>query len=264
MRAHAGLREAFPTRQRPHRIDAILQFTTIQQRLIDADISTRRHVLDAGHADACGVIGGRAGGGEFLFEAWRWENLPDKTLRGVFQDPGGLAGFRIPNDDPAGRVQRLPGHVGEFERQAVCQSHVTVQPIHEDRSIRREPINQFLSRQLRIRPALVIPVTTGDPAPGRQLVGEGADSFGKLLLRTRVAQIDTRQLKTAGHEMHVRIVESRQHELAFCIDHARVCAHESPDFFRRSHGDDAIARDGDSLGERLVLIHRVNRRVDDD
>src|SRR5437899_8856999 len=49
--------------RRPPR-STLFPYTT----LFRSDISTRRHVLDAGHADGRGVIGGRAGGSEFLFE----------------------------------------------------------------------------------------------------------------------------------------------------------------------------------------------------
>ena len=85
---------------------------------------------------------------------------------------------------------------------------MTVETIDENRRVRRVAIDQFFRRQLCIRPTLVVPIAARDPPSPWKLRGKIADAFGKFLRRIRVAEIDTGELKSAGHEMHVRIVEA--------------------------------------------------------
>ena len=141
---------------------------------------------------------------------------------------------------------------------------MTVQAIYKHWNIRCVSINQFFRRQFRVGPAFVIPIAPRDPPSGWQLCGEVANSLGEFLWRVGVAQINTRKLKAAAHEMHMRVVETRQQKLTLRVDHARVGAGEIPDFFGRSHGDNAIALDRDSFGARTALIHRVHPGVNDD
>src|SRR3989442_10610284 len=107
MCAHAGPRQTIPAWQRPHRINTRLEFTAIQQRLIDTDVSSSRHVLDTGNAETRRMIRGGAGGRQFFFEAGSGNYFPDETLRRVFQNSRGLAGFWIAHDDSARWVFRL-------------------------------------------------------------------------------------------------------------------------------------------------------------
>ena len=62
----------------------------------------------------------------------------------------------------------------------------------------------------------------------------------------------------------MRIVETRQNQLALRIDYLCAAAGEFFDLLCRTDGDDAIAMNGDRFGCWLIAIHRVNFRVHDD
>src|SRR5439155_10791032 len=113
-------------------------------------------------------------------------------------------------------------YAGELQCETVCQSHVTVQTIDENRRVRRVAIDQFLRRQLCIRPTLVVPIAASDLSSFGKLRDKIADALGKFLWPIRVAETHTGALKSAGHEMHVCIVEAGLDELAFRIDYFGV------------------------------------------
>src|SRR2546430_12692991 len=57
---------------------------------------------------------------------------------------------------------------------------------------------------LSLHDALPISIAARDPPAPWKLRGKIADAFGKFLRRIRVAEIDTGELKSAGHEMQDR------------------------------------------------------------
>ena len=67
----------------------------------------------------------------------------------------------------------------------------------------------------------MIPIATGNPSALPEFRGKIAKSFREFLRRVRIPQIDAGQLKATGHEMNVRIVESRQNQLASRVNYAR-------------------------------------------
>lgn len=141
---------------------------------------------------------------------------------------------------------------------------MTVESTDENRRVARETIDQLFRRQLSVRPALVVPVAAGDPTPFRQLLTERLDPRGKLLRRICVAQIDTRELKTAAHEMCMRVIESGQQQTLFRVDRARGWTSEFLDVFGRTDRNDAISVDRHCFSGWLRLVHRVDDGVDDD
>src|SRR5215510_774593 len=109
----------------------------------------------------------------------------------------------------------------------------------------------------------MVPIPTGDPSSFGELRCKVTNSFGKLLRCIGVTQVDTRQLKAAGHEMHMRVVEPWKNELPASIDYPNIRAGELLYLLVCADGDDAIAEDGDGLCRRLILNHRVDVGVDD-
>src|ERR1041384_8614498 len=56
VRTHPHARHAFPRRQRRHRINSRLQFTAVEQRLIDTDVIAGGHVLNTGNTEFRSVV----------------------------------------------------------------------------------------------------------------------------------------------------------------------------------------------------------------
>src|SRR5207237_9501168 len=135
--------------------------------------------------------------------------------------------------------------------ETIRQGHVAVETVNEDGSLWRVLINQFFRRQFRIRPALVIPIAARDPSSFGKLCRKVANTLGKFLWRGCVAQVDARQLKTASHEVNVRVIETRQYELSLRIDHSCVCVGKVANFLRRTNRDITICQDRNGLSARL-------------
>ncbi len=110
----------------------------------------------------------------------------------------------------------------------------------------------------------MIPIATGNPPSLRESRGKIAKSFRELLRRVRIPQIDAVQLKAAGHEMNVSIVESRQNQLASRVNYARGFAGKSLDFIIGADGDDSISVDRQCLRRGLGGVHSVNAGVKND
>src|SRR5262245_18065132 len=98
---------------------------------------------------------------------------------------------------------------------------MTVESIDEDRHVCRETVDQIFRGQLRVRPALVVPIATGYPTTFRDIRREGTDARRKLLQRVGVAQVDARELETAAQKMRVRVVETGKHQTLPGVDPAR-------------------------------------------
>src|SRR6476659_4891196 len=101
---------------------------------------------------------------------------------------------------------------------------MTVEAVYEDLRVWRIAINQLLRRQIGFRPPLMVPIATSNPTSFRQFHRKIAYAFGKFLRRVRVAKIDARQLKAAGHEMGMRVIKARQNGLTLRVDLFRICA----------------------------------------
>ena len=137
-----------------------------------------------------------------------------------------------------------------------------VEPIHKNRSVRRVSIDELLRGQGRAGPALMVPVTARDPPSGRTGFGKAADAFREFLPAVRVAQVNTRKLKTSREEMHVRIVKTGEHEPSPCIYRSRPRPYAQPNLFGCSHRHNSVAQDGDSLCYRMVVIHRSHIAIE--
>src|SRR5581483_2120059 len=143
-----------------------------------------------------------------------------------------IAGFRIADNPPTGRIQRLPRDAGKLERKTVRQAHMAIKAVHKYRRVRRVSVDQFFRRYIRLWPALMIPIAASDPSSFGKLRREIANAFGKLLRSISIAQIDAGELESTAHEVRVRIVEARKHQLALRVDLFCVGAGKFIDFFR--------------------------------
>ena len=97
------------------------------------------------------------------------------SLRMPVGSPRGVA-----HDDAAGRVGRFAGDAGQLQGQGVGQRHVAVEPVDEDRMVRRDGVDQLARRQRGGRPVLVVPVAAEDPAALGQFRREVADAVAEL------------------------------------------------------------------------------------
>jgi hypothetical protein len=97
---------------------------------------------------------------------------------------------------------------------------VPVEPAHEHRVVGHERVDPRALGQ-RAAPPLVVPVAAEDPRPRGHRRREGADAFGELLRRARVAQLHARQAQPAVDEVHVRVGEAGDHHRAARVDHPR-------------------------------------------
>ncbi len=130
-------------------VNAHSQFVACEQLLIDTQhIGRGGHILYARHAVFSGIAHrGFDGFGDFC-GAWIGNDFVHRIHRGVFQHAGRLARF-VAHDQAAGRIRRGFRDACEFERDRICQSHVTVEPLHKHRMVQRDGINQLARRQLR-------------------------------------------------------------------------------------------------------------------
>ena len=110
-----------------------------------------------------------------------------------------------------------PGHASGAQRRGVRQRHVAVEAIHPHRMIRRDRVDPLASRQLAA-PQLVVPVAARDPGAGRHRLRERRDARHELVARPGVAQLHRGQALPAVEEVHVRVDEAGDEELAAGID----------------------------------------------
>src|SRR2546423_15154888 len=110
----------------------------------------------------------------------------------------------------------------------------------------------------------MIPTAACDPTPFRRLRRELPDADGDLRRTRRVAQTDACEMKAAVNEMDVRVVEAGQDERALRVNRARARARHAPYLFIRPDSNDASAIERHGFRQRLLLVHRMDVRIDDD
>ena len=175
-------------------------------------------------------------------------NFPHVTHRRVFQDSRGFARLRITHNQTALWIGRFSRYAGQFQSEAVSESHMPVESADKYRSIRCEAIDELFGGKRRtvinIGPPLVVPVATGDPTSGREFLGKPWNTIEKLLRRLRIARMDTGQLEPAAR--NACIVKARQRNRP-CASIRRVAAPAVPDLFTGSRHH-VLPVDGNSLG----------------
>src|SRR5205809_7285833 len=93
---------------------------------------------------------------------------------------------------------------------------------HKDRRFWCDWIDQFFRRQLGGSPLGFIPVAAHDPFAFRRLLGAFADAAGAFLRARGIVQLHGVKREASVDEMYMRVVEAREEELAFGIDHVRI------------------------------------------
>ncbi len=209
---HSGLPQRTERREgvAPH-VETGGQLAASPQVLVGGKGVDRRVVLDARHPNACRFREGRAGGGQVGLVG-RLGNRPGHEVhRVVLQEPGRLA-RGVPHDRPARYVRRPAVDSREPQGQRVGESHVPVQPAHEQRMLGRHRVDERFGGLSLRGPGGVVPVSVLDPGAAGQALRAHLDAVSELLLVPRAPQVHREEAKAAIEEMHVGIVESGHHE----------------------------------------------------
>src|SRR5436190_18249065 len=164
-----------------------------------------------------------------LLVGHRWNRLVDQFLRCVLENASGISA-RIAHDDAAGNVRGFGVNAGEFHCRRISERLVTVIALYENWSGTRHCVNELFSRKLWLGPFGFIPAATQNPFAFRRLFRLCRDALRELLRARSISKLNLIELRSTLDKMNVRVVKSREHQLAAGIDHFRFWAAPQIDF----------------------------------
>lgn len=127
----------------------------------------------------------------------------------------------------------------------------------------RDVVDQLPRRQLRRRPALVVPLPAENPL-SRLRLRALADPTRKLRGRVGILQAHVIERGAAVDHVYVGVVEPGQHPPPFGVNHRGARPAPALDLVSRADIDDAIAKNRDRLRGGLSRIPGPHQRVRDD
>ena len=165
---------------------------------------------------------------------------------------------------PPGRILGLRGDSRQPQRHRICYAHVPVVARYEHRIVRRQRIDKLFRGDVGRRPFGLVPISSQNPFALRRSLRSFANQPRKLLRAGRVLQLHVVQLHSAGNEMHVRVVESRQNEFSTRINYLGLRAAPGFDLRSRTDRNNPVAQNGYCLCHWQRFIDGPDLAVGDD
>src|SRR2546428_10216075 len=189
--------------------------------------------------------------------------LVDQLLRCVLENASWISAC-VAHDDSARNVRGFGVNAGQFQCRPISERLVTVVALNENWSGSRHCVNELFSRKLRFRPFGFIPATAQNPFAFRRFSHLRRDALRELLRARSISKLNLIELRSALNEMHVRVVEARQHQLAARIDHFRFWTEPQIDLRAGADSHYAIADNSYGFGSGMLFIYCVNCGIGDD
>src|SRR5580658_1696867 len=149
----------------------------------------------------------------------------------------------------------------ELHGQRVRQTHVPIGTIHEDRIVGRDIIDQLMRRQSCRSPPLVVPVAVQNPFALGTAAREIGDLFAELSRTGSFMQLHAGKTVSSHVEVHMGVIETGDDAAPSQIDHCGLWTSQRKYGRAVPDGNDAVSRNGNRLGLRLLRIFRPNLSV---
>src|SRR4029077_3130996 len=98
---------------------------------------------------------------------------------------------------------------------------MSVVTLHENWSVTGDWVDEIFRRKLRVSPFRFIPAAAKNPLAFWRLGHLRRDALREFLRGWRVRKLNLLELRSALHEMDVRVIKSRQQHLAIGVDDFR-------------------------------------------
>ena len=203
---------------------------------------------------------------DLLFELCRTDGgdlRRDQILRGVDEDPGGLA-TGVPNDSSPGRVPRAERDTGSVEGGLVDERGVAIDAREVHRVVGCGGSQLGMMRPILDRPVVLIPTAPLNPFTGPGRGRARPNHLNDLLVTGRAAKRQDLQTCAQIREVAVGVLNTGQQRRPLGIDDARISASQRQRVGRRTDQDNAIPSHGHGLGPWLRRVDGVDAGVVDE
>ena len=189
--------------------------------------------------------------------------LRDEVDGVVLEDSGRLARAAILYDDPRPRIPRLTGDAGKLECLRVGPGDVAVFARDEHRPVLHGFVENFSRGGVRRGKQIRVAVSAEQPGGRRLVFGVMAKFRADIRDRSRRGEIQVLERQCAAHELHTRIVESRQDGRTVSVQYDSLRAAESLDLAIRSDPQYLVSANGDGF-LKVGAAAWIHFAVDDD
>src|SRR6202790_4386699 len=117
---------------------------------------------------------------------------------------------------------------------------MSVVAIEKDWIIGSLRIDHFFRGQLRRAPLRLVPASVKNPLAFGSVLSSLRDPTHKLLRAGCVVKLNGVELRATLYEVHMRIIEAREHQLFSGINHSRLGAVPCVNLFGRAQGNDSF------------------------
>ena len=179
----------------------------------------------------------------------------------LHQDAGRLAP-RVPLDPTAGRIWRPRADPCRLQGQGVAPEQVAVFAGQGHGVVGCDPIQVLLAGEPLI-PQVVIPTPAPDPGPRLRADDSLTHQGHGLGQGIHPLQVDLLQGQGVVQQMDVGITEARHHGPPFQVNALRPGDCGLPHLVGPSHGDNPPIAQGDRLGPRVLVVHGIDGRIEE-